>query len=424
MPCYVQAASLSQSFKWFCSLINIYYIKGELSHWAGIMLGGGTRCNLATQWPDRRVHSACEKNMVLQVLYCTYGRINSGGLGTEKMGICCAELSRGEQQETHCLLDSWQPLIPTLCCQWVQTWKWGHHISRWHFHSCRSCPKWSSEDGCRGIHRAFGMVNGKHAPTGWLPWISSVPHREAENDCNVKYHGCFKPPVDLSHMTTLPPTSPASLMYSNTHEPGLGLSPDPSSSAYEEKLSLSTILSNWQSYLPSWYFEAIDSIWPMNIHKKWISINLFLQTWVWPCLTLTLSPVCPLCPVQYLWDQGGAELSVSGSLPAPVVAPSLTPHWEHQNIRCFQGCKVLHSCLLSCKAVHTLETHMNLSIFYFNFFFFLCLLLPVAVLPWQAFATSGAPSTLSALQPSPEVHYIPLNTGQSGTWWTLLLVPH
>lgn len=89
--------------------------------------------------------------------------------------LLCWAVQRGATRDT---LLSWH--ILTLYCQWVQTWKCGHHISRWPFHSCRSCPKQSSEDGCRGIHRAFGMVSGKHAPTGWLPWLSSVPHREAE----------------------------------------------------------------------------------------------------------------------------------------------------------------------------------------------------------------------------------------------------
>lgn len=126
---------------------------------------------------------------------------------------------------------------------------------------------------------------------------------------------------------------------------------------------------------------------------------------------------CPLCPVQCLWDQGGADLHPSRSLPAPAVAPSLTSHWECWITTWLQGCKVPHSCLLPCKAVHTLETQWTWQLFYSIFFFFPHLLPLIAALSWQvSLVNSGAPTTLGVSQPCPESHCTLLNLGQSGTW--------
>lgn len=179
---------------------------------------------------------------------------------------------------------------------------------------------------------------------------SSIPRGEAENitDCIVQHNGCFTAQWVLytsswcedAHVScTLHISCPLTeCKYWS------GTSLLPWSSKHREKWSPGTILYKWQSYLPSCYYQIPSVTWSVN-KKYWQKTYVCgLESdpaGLWFYLLFSL------CPAQYLWCQGWADFSPPCSLPVPAVAPSPTSQWEHQIIRCLQGCKVPHSRLLS-----------------------------------------------------------------------------
>lgn len=294
-----------------------------------------------------------------------------------------------ELQERHIAgltSDSCQALILSLCCSWVQTWECGFYTRRWHFHSCRSHPKQPSENGYRGIHR--GILLPKH-----LAWSIGSRLLQADSlsqarfltgkqkyDCIVKYHGCFISPVGLMrHMTTVLPTSPVSLMSSNRSEHGLGL--NPWFSVHGEKLSPCTTLHKWQSYLPSWCFEAITRSLQLLPYDQWMSVssidrNLFLQIWVWPFLIVILSPIalCVLCNVCEIKEE---QTSIRHG---HCLLQLWLLHWHPTgSAESRGGCRDAKSLTAACCQVklcmHWRHT-MNLSIILLYFFLFFTLLAP------------------------------------------------
>lgn len=185
-------------------------------------------------------------------------------------------------------------------------------------------------------------------------------------DCIVQHNGCFTPPVGvMRHMklyrTYLLPLSHVQVCLAPAS------CPDPQSMEKNLVLALPSISDN-PIYLADVLKLIPDPFSYMASELEVVTENLFLQTWVWFCWSLILPPVFPLsCTIS-------VRSRMSRIQSTAVTAWSSYSSFTHfpmeaQIIRCLQGCKVPHSCLLSCKALHTLEAHNELVIILLKFFF-------------------------------------------------------
>lgn len=201
-------SSTSDRINGFCNLINICYMKRELSHWPGAHWRHEMQaCLLVISFT--RAFSLWRENIFARVLLHKLEDQQWRPLDWNRWESAVLNWQAGSKKAS-CSFDIMLPMgsSPRMWSPYQQNGA----------QSCTSCPRQHSVAECRGIHRgfalqAFSMVNGAMVLQAWYPRPSSVPHGEAENrtDFVVQHNRCFTPPVAaMRHMTTVLCTSPAS----------------------------------------------------------------------------------------------------------------------------------------------------------------------------------------------------------------------